>query len=209
RRAVLGRRRPEGLRRAQEVGRQDRQRRRRPRGGGEEAVRADHRRLDPEGQRQGRGRRQDPRRVPRRAEESRRGPVSAPERGWERRTDAILGVAASAILLAMMLLTFAHVVARYVFNRPGRGASEVSALSLGPGPPLPGGGAPVIEGVVGLTVMMALAFLRVPIAYAMGIVGVVGYAYMRDWNWAVAFAMTQTKLYETGRSYTLSVVPLF
>src|SRR2546425_12684922 len=32
---------------------------------------------------------------------------------------------------------------------------------------------------------------------------------MRDWNWAVAFAMTQTKLYETGRSYTLSVVPLF
>ena len=67
----------------------------------------------------------------------------------------------------------------------------------------------MIEGVVGLTVMMALAFLRVPIAYAMGIVGVVGYAYMRDWNWAVAFAMTQTKLYETGRSYTLSVVPLF
>src|SRR5262249_44371479 len=50
---------------------------------------------------------------------------------------------------------------------------------------------------------------RVPISYAMGIVGVIGYAYMRDWNWAVAFAMTQTKVYETGRSYTLSVVPLF
>jgi C4-dicarboxylate transporter DctM subunit len=32
---------------------------------------------------------------------------------------------------------------------------------------------------------------------------------MRDWNWTVAFAMTQTKLYETGRNYTLSVVPLF
>src|SRR5207245_1931058 len=62
---------------------------------------------------------------------------------------------------------------------------------------------------LGLTVMMLLAFLRVPIAYAMGIVGVVGYAYMRDWSWAVAFAMAQTKLYETGRSYTLSVVPLF
>jgi tripartite ATP-independent transporter DctM subunit len=67
----------------------------------------------------------------------------------------------------------------------------------------------VIEGLVGLAVMMALAFLRVPISYSMGIVGVVGYAYMRDWNWAVAFAMTQTKFYETGRSYTLSVVPLF
>src|SRR3989449_1731900 len=93
--------------------------------------------------------------------------------------------------------------------RPLRLLHGGHARPLGPDPPLQGGGAPVIEGVVGLTVMMALAFLRVPIAYAMGIVGVVGYAYMRDWNWAVAFAMTQTKLYETGRSYTLSVVPLF
>src|SRR6185436_13205471 len=52
-------------------------------------------------------------------------------------------------------------------------------------------------------------FLRVPISYAMGIVGIVGYAYMRDWNWWVAFATAQTKVYETGRNYTLSVVPLF
>jgi len=56
--------------------------------------------------------------------------VSAPERGWERRTDAILGVAASAILLAMMLLTFVDVVARYVFNRPVRGAFELTELML-------------------------------------------------------------------------------
>ena len=56
--------------------------------------------------------------------------MSAPERGWERRTDAILGVAASAILLAMMLLTFVDVVARYVFNRPVRGAFEVTELML-------------------------------------------------------------------------------
>jgi tripartite ATP-independent transporter DctM subunit len=67
----------------------------------------------------------------------------------------------------------------------------------------------VIEGLAGLTLMLAIAFLRVPIAYAMGIAGIVGYAYMRDWNWTVAFAIAQTKLYETGRSYTLSVVPLF
>ena len=62
---------------------------------------------------------------------------------------------------------------------------------------------------MGLGLMMVLAFLRVPISYAMGIVGIVGYAYMRDWNWWVAFATAQTKIYETGRSYTLSVVPLF
>jgi tripartite ATP-independent transporter DctM subunit len=67
----------------------------------------------------------------------------------------------------------------------------------------------MIEGLVGLAAMMVIAFLRVPIAFAMGLVGIVGYAYMRDWNWTVAFAMTQTKLYETGRNYTLSVIPLF
>ena len=67
----------------------------------------------------------------------------------------------------------------------------------------------MIEGLIGLGAMMVLAFLRVPISYAMGIVGIVGYAYMRDWNWWVAFATAQTKVYETGRNYTLSVVPLF
>ena len=67
----------------------------------------------------------------------------------------------------------------------------------------------MIEGLVGLAAMMVIAFLRVPISFAMGIVGIVGYAYMRDWNWTVAFAMAQTKIYETGRNYTLSVVPLF
>jgi C4-dicarboxylate transporter DctM subunit len=67
----------------------------------------------------------------------------------------------------------------------------------------------MIEGLVGLLLMLAIAFLRVPIALAMGIVGIVGYAYMREWNWTVAFAMTQTKIYETGRNYTLSVIPLF
>jgi tripartite ATP-independent transporter DctM subunit len=65
------------------------------------------------------------------------------------------------------------------------------------------------EGIVGLLLMMAIAFVRVPIALAMGLVGIVGYAYMRDWNWTVAFAIAQTKIYETGRNYTLSVVPLF
>jgi C4-dicarboxylate transporter DctM subunit len=67
----------------------------------------------------------------------------------------------------------------------------------------------MVEGLIGLAAMLALAFLRIPIALAMGIVGIVGYAYVRDWNWTVAFAIAQTKIYETGRNYTLSVVPLF
>jgi TRAP-type transport system small permease protein len=56
--------------------------------------------------------------------------VTAPAAGWERRIEAILGVASSSILLAMMLLTFVDVVARYVFSRPVRGAFEVTELML-------------------------------------------------------------------------------
>ena len=56
--------------------------------------------------------------------------MSAPVPAWERRVEALLGVAASAILLVMMLLTFVDVVARYLFNRPLRGAFEVTELML-------------------------------------------------------------------------------
>jgi len=56
--------------------------------------------------------------------------VTAPAPGWKRRADALLGVGASAILLAMMALTVVDVVARYVFSRPVRGAFEVTELML-------------------------------------------------------------------------------
>jgi TRAP-type transport system small permease protein len=42
----------------------------------------------------------------------------------------VLGVAASALLLLMMVLTFADVVARYLLNRPIRGAFEITELTL-------------------------------------------------------------------------------
>src|SRR4051794_9265433 len=65
------------------------------------------------------------------------------------------------------------------------------------------------EGLIGLGLMMVLALLRIPIAISMGLVGFVGVAYLRDWSFAPALAMVETKVYETGRNYTLSVVPLF
>jgi tripartite ATP-independent transporter DctM subunit len=65
------------------------------------------------------------------------------------------------------------------------------------------------ETLIGLAAMMLLSVLRIPIALSMGIVGIVGYAYMRDWNWAPAFSQIQTQIYETGQNYTLSVIPLF
>ena len=56
--------------------------------------------------------------------------MSVPEHRWTRRAEAILGVAASAVLFAMMALTFVDVVARYLLNRPLRGAFEVTELML-------------------------------------------------------------------------------
>ncbi len=56
--------------------------------------------------------------------------MTAPEHPWQRRAEAVLGVAASAILLGMMLLTVVDVIARYAFNRPLRGAFEVTELLL-------------------------------------------------------------------------------
>ena len=65
----------------------------------------------------------------------------------------------------------------------------------------------MIETLVGFAAFLILAFLRVPMAFAMGIVGFVGVAYMLNFN--VAAAMIAQVTYETGLSYTLSVIPLF
>jgi TRAP-type C4-dicarboxylate transport system permease small subunit len=56
--------------------------------------------------------------------------VSVAEHRWERRAEGLLGAAASAILFAMMLLTFVDVVLRYVFNRPIASAFELTELML-------------------------------------------------------------------------------
>jgi C4-dicarboxylate transporter DctM subunit len=65
----------------------------------------------------------------------------------------------------------------------------------------------VIEGLAGLAAFLAFAFLRVPMAFAMGIVGFFGFAYKV--NFAAASAMIAQTTYETGLAYTLSVIPLF
>jgi C4-dicarboxylate transporter, DctM subunit len=65
----------------------------------------------------------------------------------------------------------------------------------------------MIEAGLGLLVMLVLATLKVPIAFAMGLVGFFGLALLRGWPAAMSSAVTLT--YETGFSYTLSVVPLF
>ena len=65
----------------------------------------------------------------------------------------------------------------------------------------------MLEALIGFAAFLALAFLRVPMAFAMGIVGFVGVAYKLNFN--VAAAMIAQVTYETGLSYSLSVIPLF
>ena len=55
--------------------------------------------------------------------------------------------------------------------------------------------------------MLALSFLRVPIAISMGLVGFLGLWWMRGLSPSMASATTV--VYESGFQYTLSVVPLF
>ena len=56
--------------------------------------------------------------------------MNAPHQRWSRHAEVVRGVAASALQFAKMLLPFVDVVARYVFNRPVRGAFEVTELML-------------------------------------------------------------------------------
>ncbi len=65
----------------------------------------------------------------------------------------------------------------------------------------------MIEALVGFAAFLALALVRVPMAFAMAIVGVFGFAYKV--NFPAAAAMLAQVTYETGMNYTLSVIPLF
>jgi tripartite ATP-independent transporter DctM subunit len=61
--------------------------------------------------------------------------------------------------------------------------------------------------LIALALMLALTFMRVPIAFAMGVVGFFGLWYVRGLGPSMASATTV--VYESGFQYTLSVVPLF
>lgn len=63
------------------------------------------------------------------------------------------------------------------------------------------------EALIGFACIFGLALLRVPLAFAMGLVGVGGIGLTRGWQ--PALASTAQVVYETGFAYTLSVIPLF
>ncbi len=63
------------------------------------------------------------------------------------------------------------------------------------------------ESLLGFAAIFVLALLRVPLAFAMGIVGIAGIGLTR--GWMPALASTAQAVQETGFAYTLSVIPLF
>jgi tripartite ATP-independent transporter DctM subunit len=65
----------------------------------------------------------------------------------------------------------------------------------------------MIEALLGFGAVFLMAFLRVPLAVAMSIAGLVGLGLMR--GWPAAYASTSQTIFETGFHYGLSVIPLF
>ena len=65
----------------------------------------------------------------------------------------------------------------------------------------------MIEALIGFAAIFALALLRMPLAFSMGLVGIVGIGLTRGWDPALASAAQV--VHETGFAYTLSVIPLF
>ncbi len=63
------------------------------------------------------------------------------------------------------------------------------------------------QALLGFAAIFLLALLRVPLAFAMGLVGVAGLGLLRGWGPTAASAAQV--VYDTGFAYTLSVVPLF
>ncbi|MGB9886164.1 MAG: TRAP transporter large permease [Moorellales bacterium] len=66
---------------------------------------------------------------------------------------------------------------------------------------------PIETGLLGIVLMLVLFLLRVPVAFAMGIAGLVGFAYVASWDKAMALAARD--FYEQFSSYSLSAITMF
>ena len=65
----------------------------------------------------------------------------------------------------------------------------------------------MIEGLLGFAAVLTLVLVRVPIAFAMGFVGFVGF--MLENNFRASISMVARLIIDTSQNYGLSVVPLF
>jgi tripartite ATP-independent transporter DctM subunit len=63
--------------------------------------------------------------------------------------------------------------------------------------------------LIGFAVLLALSFMGFPLGFTTLVVGIVGFAHTRGWDWHAALTMMSQQIVETGGSYGLSVIPLF
>jgi len=67
---------------------------------------------------------------------------------------------------------------------------------------------PITAGILGTVLLLtAIFFLRIPVGFAMGIIGFGGFAYVLNWN--AATGMLGTELWNVFSKYGLTVIPLF
>ncbi|MDO9535596.1 MAG: TRAP transporter large permease [Bacillota bacterium] len=66
---------------------------------------------------------------------------------------------------------------------------------------------PLITGLVGIAGFFVLLILRMPIAYAMAVVGFLGFSYLSSST--AAFRVVAKDIFSTFSSYSLSVIPMF
>ncbi len=66
---------------------------------------------------------------------------------------------------------------------------------------------PITVGLIGIIFFFILIILKMPIAYAMAIVGFVGFSYLTTTS--AAFALVSSDLFSTFSNYSLSVIPMF
>lgn len=67
---------------------------------------------------------------------------------------------------------------------------------------------PITAGILGTVLLLVAIFLfRIPVGFAMGIIGFGGFAYVLNWN--AATGMLGTELWNVFSNYGLTVIPLF
>lgn len=65
----------------------------------------------------------------------------------------------------------------------------------------------MIESIIGFAAVFVLVLLRIPIAFAMGLVGMIGFTF--ETSYRASISMVSRLIIDTSQDYGLSVVPLF
>ena len=66
---------------------------------------------------------------------------------------------------------------------------------------------PISAGIVGFALLIALMFLRIPVAFVMAMVGFVGFGWLV--SWPAALSLLARDFFSVFSSYNLTVIPLF